>query len=369
MDNQRLFSLDVFRGLIIAFMILVNNPGTWASIYYPLRHAEWHGCTPTDLVFPFFLFIVGVSMYLSFTKYNQELNQTVLLKILKRTGLIFLIGVSLNWFPFYHLPISEVRIMGVLQRIALAYGIGAILCLIIPSQKLIFLAFGILLFYWALLGFSVAEHPYELETNFIRQIDLAVFGENHIWNGLGVPFDPEGLISTIPAIVSVIFGYVVGGRVHHAPNKHILVKELLFYGFVLLFIGWFWDKFFPINKSIWSSSYVLYTTGMAMVGFGMLIELLDIQGQKWFAKPFLVFGTNSLFAYIFSGVLFRILFYFISWENENGVIVHAPNWLYTTIFEPTFGSLNGSLMYAVTFVAICWAVTGILYRNKFFIKL
>lgn len=368
-QNQRLLSLDMFRGLTIAFMILVNNPGTWSSIYYPLRHAEWHGCTPTDLVFPFFLFIVGVSMYLSFKKYEHQLNQTVLLKIGKRTVLIFLIGVLLNWFPFYHEHITDLRIMGVLQRIALAYGIGAIICLKIPIRQLIYVGFGILIFYWALLGFSVAENPYELETNLVRQVDLIVFGKNHMWDGLGLSFDPEGLLSTIPSVVSVIWGYIVGWRIHIVKNKDVLVKEFLFYGFIALFVGWFWDKFFPINKSLWTSSYVFYTSGMAMIGLGGMIEILDIQHRKWLARPFLVFGTNSLFAYILSGILFKVLHYLIQWENESGQIIYGNGWIYENVFRVNLGDMNGSLMYAVSFVIICWIITWRLYRKKIFLKI
>lgn len=368
MKNQRLLSLDVFRGGTIAFMILVNNPGTWASIYYPLRHAEWHGCTPTDLVFPFFLFIVGVSVYLAFAKYRHELNQATILKIGKRAVLIFLIGVLLNWFPFYHEHISDLRIMGVLQRIALAYGFGALICLSVSPKKLLYIAAGILLGYWALMGLSVSEAPYSLDNNFARQVDLLIFGESHVWNGFGIPFDPEGLISTIPATVTVILGYIVGWRIKTLDDKHILVKELLFYGFILMFVGWFWDKVFPINKALWTSSYVLFSGGIAAVGLGMAIEIIDIQGRKWWTKPFVVFGKNSLFAFVLSGVLFKIMYYLIIWKNAAGEVQHLNNWLYANVFEPIFGDMNGSLMYATSFVVICWLITYLLHRNQIFIK-
>lgn len=368
MKNQRLLSLDVFRGGTIAFMILVNNPGTWASIYYPLRHAEWHGCTPTDLVFPFFLFIVGVSVYLAFAKFGFELNQATILKIGKRTASIFLIGLLLNWFPFYHESIADLRIMGVLQRIALAYGFGALICLSISPKRLIYVAAGILLGYWALMGLSVAEAPYSLENNLARQVDLLIFGESHVWNGFGIPFDPEGLLSTIPAIVTVMLGYIVGWRIKTLDNQHILVKELLFYGFLLMFLGWLWDKSFPINKALWTSSYVLFSGGIAAVGLGMAIEIIDIQGRKWLTKPFIIFGTNSLFSYVLSGLLFKIMYYLITWTNEDGVTEHLNNWLYASVFQPAFGDINGSLMYAISFVMICWLITLILYRKRIFIK-
>lgn len=367
--KNRLLSLDIFRGSLIAFMILVNNPGSWASIYYPLRHAEWHGCTPTDLVFPAFLFIVGVSMYLSFEQFQQQFTKPLFIKILKRTFVIFTLGLFLNWFPFYHQNITDLRIMGVLQRIALAYFFASFICLNIQPKRLIILSFGVLISYWLLLKFGVTEKPYELETNLVRKVDLMILGENNMWKGLGIVFEPEGLLSTISAIVSVIFGYVVGWRIKTAKNKDVLVKELLLYGFLALFLGWFWDKTFPINKSLWTSSYVLYTTGMASVALGICIEIIDIQQQKWFTKPFIVFGTNALFAFIFSGVLFRLLYYSITWKNENGEIIHANNWLYETIYQPIFGDLNGSFLYAFTFVIVCWCTTWILYRNKIFIKI
>jgi predicted acyltransferase len=369
MKNQRLVSLDAFRGLTIAFMILVNNPGTWANIYYPLRHAEWHGCTPTDLVFPFFLFIVGVSMYMAFGKFNHELNSITLRKIGKRTFLIFLIGVLLNWFPFYHTNIGDLRIMGVLQRIALAYGVGALICLSIPIHRLFYIGIGILLFYWALLGFSVAENPFELETNFARTIDLMILGESHVWNGFGLAFDPEGLVSTIPAVVTVIAGYIVGWRIKTTENKDVLIKEMLFYGFIAMFAGWFWDKFFPINKALWTSSYVLYTAGIASIGLGMMIEIIDIQGRKRLIKPMIVFGTNPMFAYVLSGILFSTLYYLIMWKDSDGNDIHATTWLYENIFQPIFGDLNGSLLYAISFVLVCWFFTWLLYRKKIFVKI
>lgn len=368
MKNQRLLSLDVFRGATIAFMILVNNPGTWASVYYPLRHAAWHGCTPTDLVFPFFLFIVGVSVYLAFAKYEHKLTQATALKVGKRTFLIFLIGLLLNWFPFYHENIADLRIMGVLQRIALAYGFGALICLSVPPKKLLYVALGILFGYWALMGLAVTDAPYSLENNFARKADLLIFGESHVWNGFGIPFDPEGLVSTIPAIVTVMLGYAVGWRIKTVENVNVLVKELLFYGFVLVFLGWLWDKFFPINKALWTSSYVLFSGGLAVIGLGMAIEVIDIQGKKWLSKPFVVFGTNSLFAYVLSGILAKVMYHIVTWKNEAGTVEHFNDWLYANVYQQVFGDFNGSLLYAISFVAVCWLMTYVLYRKHIYIK-
>jgi predicted acyltransferase len=306
---------------------------------------------------------------MAFGKFNHELNQKIVLKIGKRTALIFLIGVLLNWFPFYPTHLSDLRIMGVLQRIALAYGFGALICLRVPIEKLLYVGVAILLGYWAFLGFSVVENPYELETNFARQVDLMFFGESHVWNGFGLPFDPEGLVSTIPAIVTVIAGYFVGWRIKILENKNVLVKEMLFYGFIALFIGWFWDKFFPINKALWTSSYVFYAAGMATIGLGMMIEIIDIQGRKWLTKPFVVFGTNPLFAYILSSLLANTLYYLIQWKDDSGIIIHANDWLYSDIFQPIFGDFNGSLMVAISFVIVCWFATFLLYWQRIFIKI
>jgi len=200
MNKKRLLSLDIYRGITIVFMIIVNTPGSWQYVYAPLRHSEWHGCTPTDLVFPSFLFIVGVSMWFSMKKYGHTLNTRSVFKILYRTLIIFAAGFLLIWFPFVGKQLSGIRIMGVLQRIALAYGLGALLCLIVKKKYLWIVSAVILLGYWALLYFAGGSEPYSLEGNAVLKFDLLVLGKEHLYGGFGIPFDPEGLLSTIPAV-------------------------------------------------------------------------------------------------------------------------------------------------------------------------
>jgi len=212
--TQRYLALDVLRGMTVALMILVNNPGSWSHIYAPLEHSKWHGCTPTDLVFPFFLFVVGVSMFFSFSKYGNALNKESLLKIGKRTLLIFAIGLFLNSFPQWATDYSKLRIMGVLQRIALAYGIGAVIVLASPRKYLPYVGGAILLFYWGLMYVLGGSDPFSLEGNATIAFDSAILGVSHLYKGFGIPFDPEGLLSTIPAVVTVILGYLVGALVN-----------------------------------------------------------------------------------------------------------------------------------------------------------
>lgn len=364
---RRLQSLDAFRGLTIATMILVNTPGSWSYLYPPLAHADWHGCTPTDLVFPFFLFIVGVSMWFSFKKFNYELSPSALQKIAKRAGLIFLIGLLLNAFPFYNTNLSELRILGVLQRIALAFGLGAVVCLALKdTQKLLAFSVFTLLAYWGILLFGGGNDPFGLETNIVRQIDLSVLGANHLWQGKGIPFDPEGLLSSLPAVVTVVFGFLTGQMIERTPNEKLVTKCLSF-GIPALALGWFWGLAFPINKSLWTSSYVLYTTGWALIVLSLFIWLMEVRGQKKWAAPLLVFGMNSLFAYILSMVWVKIL-WLISWTNPAGETVNAYDWLFSSVLAPIAGNLNGSLLFALLHIVIFWAILWILYRKRIFIK-
>jgi len=239
--RERLYALDAFRGLTIATMILVNTPGSWAHIYPPLAHADWHGCTPTDLVFPFFLFIVGVAMWFSFSKYDHHINTPAIIKVLKRTFLIFLIGLLLTAFPFYNKDYSHLRILGVFQRIALAYGGAGLIVLILKEQHLKYVNAVLLLGYWWALWHFGGGDPYGLETNLVRRIDLAILGPNHVWHGKGLPFDPEGLLSTLPAIVTVTLGYFTGKLITTSESRMILVGKMFFIGTAMVLVGLLWD--------------------------------------------------------------------------------------------------------------------------------
>ncbi len=361
--SKRIVALDAFRGLTIATMITVNNPGSWEFVYPPLRHAAWNGCTPTDLVFPFFLFIVGVAMFFSFRIYNNELSKPVVIKTIRRTILIFAIGLALNAFP-YIIDYSELRIMGVFQRIALAYGVGAILCLWLSPRKLIYTLAAILVGYWALLGLSVPTGAYELETNLVRVVDLAILGENHVYGGFGLPFDPEGFLSTIPAIGTVILGYLTGLLIYKVKEQEKIVLHLFLYGFPLVVVGMIWDAWFPINKALWTSSYVLYTAGLAMVMLAFFIWFIDVKGYTKWSNPLVVFGMNPLFIFVLSGLYVKTLYKIPSEAYGNGY-----SWLYNTVFVPIGGNMNGSLMFALTHIVLFWLIVLFLYRKKIFIKI
>ena len=363
----RLVSLDIFRGLTIAFMIIVNTPGSWEYVYAPLRHAKWHGCTPTDLVFPFFLFIVGVSTFYSLKKYGNEFNSGSFIRILRRMLLIFAVGLFLAVFPRFVRDYSTLRILGVLQRIALAYGIGAIICLTVRRDFLWIITAVILLGYWGLLTFFGGADPYSLESNIVSEIDIAVLGTNHMYRGYGLPFEPEGLLSTVPAVATVIIGYFTGEMISKNPEGGRTVVKLLLLGAASAGLGYLWGIFFPINKPLWTSSYVLFTAGLAMVLLALIYLLADvIRFQKWGAFC-LVFGTNAIFAYTLAGIWSRTMLNIKLTSGTDQVTLYQ--WIYQKIFVPVAGNMNGSLLFAITQVLIVWAVVLILYRKKIFIKL
>lgn len=366
--SNRLISLDVLRGITILFMILVNTPGSWKFVYAPLRHAEWHGCTPTDLVFPFFMFIVGVSTWFSLSKYQNGVSKDLTIKILKRTVIIFLIGFCLNLFPLF--DFGTVRVMGVLQRIAIAYGLGGIICVYFKRAKLLIVLIISLLGYWALLFFGSEVAPYSLEGNIVRRFDLFVLGEQHIYKGFGIPFDPEGLLSSIPAVGTVILGYLVGQLLSNEKSNLLQIKKLLIYGVCLAVLGLIWDLVFPINKALWTSSYVIYTGGLAMLFLAFLIYIIDFKGYKTWAMPFIHFGTNPLFIFVLSGLYVKTISYLIRVPASNSEgFVSAYAYLYNDIFVPIAGNMNGSLLFAVSHIIVFWFICFLLYRSKIFIKI
>jgi len=367
MNNpQRYLALDVFRGMTIATMITVNNPGSWSHIYAPLKHSEWHGCTPTDLVFPFFLFIVGVSMFFSFSKNNSTLNSKSLLKVLKRTAFIFIIGLFLNSFPQWQTDFSKLRIMGVLQRIALAYGIGALIVLSFNKKYLPYITVSILLIYWGILYFFGGAEPYSLNNNLAPKIDSFLIGEAHLYKGFGIPFDPEGLLSTFPSISTVILGFIIGGLISRLERTRIPIF-LLLYGIAGLIIGITWGQFFPINKPLWTSSYVIYTAGWACIIMAFLIWIIDLKGYTKLTSFFVVFGMNPLFIFALAGVWARILTKLIK-IHQNDTVITGYNWLYQNIFLPLAGELNGSLLFALSHIAVFWLICFILFKKRIFIK-
>jgi len=363
----RLISLDAFRGITIAGMILVNNPGSWSHVYAPLRHAEWHGWTPTDLIFPFFLFIVGVSMTLSFAKQREKdmSERDLHLKVVKRALLIFVLGLFLNAFPRF--DFATLRIFGVLQRIALAYLFASLITLRSGQTGQIRWAGGLLLFYWVVMkavpvpGFGAGD--LSMEGNLAAWIDRSLFGQ-HLWRTL---YDPEGLISTIPAIATVLLG-VLTGRVIHSDRKQADICNLLFvWGWGAILAGLVMGIWFPINKALWTSSYVLFSAGAALQFLALCYWLIDVKGIHRWAGPAIHFGMNPLAIFVGSGLLVKMLILIKVGADADRTSLYA--WIYNNLFVPLAGPMNGSLLFALGNVLFWLVVATVLYRKRIFVKI
>jgi predicted acyltransferase len=381
--NQRYYSLDVFRGATVALMILVNNPGSWANIFGPLKHAPWHGATPTDLVFPFFLFAVGNAMAFVMPRFEQAGPAVFWKKVIKRTVLIFAIGLFLNWSPFVKWEgetivaktWENIRILGVLQRIALCYFFASVIVFYAKTRGAFVISGVLLLLYWLIcLLLGAPGDPYSLTGWFGTQIDINLLGVTHIYKGEGVPFDPEGLPSTVAAVVQVIFGFLVGQYIQQKGKSYEMLSNLLIAGLVLVFTGYCWDMVFPINKKIWTSSYTLYTTGLAILVLSTLIYLIEFKENKgaW-GRFFDVFGKNPLFIFVLSGFLPRVLGMFrwvdhVSPEGKN-VYTSAFPWFYQHICKDIATDLRvGSLVYALCMILMYWSIVFLLDKKKIYIK-
>ncbi len=345
-------------------MIIVNTPGTWDYVYSPLRHADWDGLTPTDLVFPFFVFIVGLSMAFSFRKYESRSRAEWINKIIRRTILIFVVGLLLNWYPFFNKSLSDLRIFGVLQRIALAYGLGSFIVVFLRKKLTLQIVFGvILLAYYLILLFFGGEDPFGLEENAVRRLDLFLFGENHLYGGYGIPFDPEGLLSTLPAVATVLIGYLVGKEIQGIESVIDKSSALLPFGVVLIIVGVIWHQVgFPVNKPLWSSSYTLVSAGMATLLFSILIYLIDYLGRGSWFNIFRPFGLNPLISYVLSGLLLKTVFLIRIGEQN------LFTWLYTQVFQNA-GDYFGSFMQALCYTLLIWIVAWWMYRQRIVIKL
>jgi len=369
---QRYFALDVLRGLTIALMILVNNPGSWSNIYAPFKHAVWHGFTITDLIFPTFLFVVGNAMSFSLRKNKYSSNKLFLKKIFKRSFLIFLIGLFLNVFPFVIRnefgeivlkDFSQMRIMGVLQRIAICYLIAGLMLHFIKTQASLIISMNILLFYWwVLYRFGDALDPFGLQGNAALKFDLLIFQPENLWKGFGIRFDPEGLLSTLPAVVNVIAGYVAGVFIQTSGNKLTTVWKLALGGLVLLIIALFWDNHFPINKALWTSSFVLYSIGWDLLIIAGLIIILELWHFKKWAKIFIAFGRNPLFIFVLSGIIAKLMS--IVWIHGAALKI----WIYNNAFLSWLTKYNASLAFAVSFMLLMWCIGYIMDRKKIYIK-
>jgi predicted acyltransferase len=356
----RYLALDAFRGITIALMILVNTPGSWSHVYAPLLHANWHGCTPTDLVFPFFLFIIGSAIFFSFKKSAFAATSAQFTQILKRGFIIFFIGFMLNVIPF-DTSIEDLRIMGVLQRIGIAYVIATSLVLLLNSRGVFIASAVILLAYWGLL-LSMGDNSLTIEGNIVRQFDLATLGANHMYTMQGISFDPEGLLSTIPAVVSMLLGFELTRYLTSIKDKKSSVIKLALIGVVAIGFGALWGLILPINKSLWTSSYVIYTTGFACVLLAAFVWLIDINGQYKLVSPLLVYGTNPLFVFVLS-------FGFVTaYLNSSVGDSSLYAWLYQQFLlfaNPTLASF----LFACSHVVLFWFVSLMLYQRKIFIKI
>lgn len=366
--SKRLLSLDVFRGITIMLMIVVNNPGSWSYVYSPLRHSKWNGCTPTDLVFPFFMFIMGVAMYYSFKKFDFSLNRESVFKVLKRSCLIFFIGLLLHAFPFVNLDLSHLRIMGVLERIGLAYGLAALIILGFQFFYVQVAIIIILICYWLLLLFFGGNYPFSLTDNFVRIFDTYILGQNHMELYSGVVFDETGLLSTFPSIATVLFGFLAGRLIDKFENRSKAVIKILIYGILLITVGGAWNLIFPLNKSLWTSSFVLYTAGWAMVILSFLLWIVDIKGYTKCTHPMLAFGKNPLFIYVLSCVWADILDIIkVSYLSEHSVSLKA--WMFAHIFSPLAGNMVGSLLFAIHLGIIFWLIGWWMDRQKIYIRI
>jgi predicted acyltransferase len=368
-DQQRFLALDVFRGLTVCFMIIVNSPGDWSIAYAPLLHAPWHGFTPTDLVFPSFLFAVGNAMAFVMHKYEHQGNAVFWRKTLKRTVIIFLLGFLMYWYPFVNFetwtlkPLSEARILGVLQRIALCYFFASVI-LHFCSQKLA-LGFSVfaLLAYWLILYlFGDPTDPFSMTGYAGNALDLAILGEKHLYTGEGVPFDPEGILSTLPAIVNVIAGYFAGLFIRTKSNNYETLAKLMMAGAVLVFIALAWDMVFPINKKIWTSSFVLLTVGIDLFLIALLIYVIEMQKHQRWTYFFLVFGRNPLFIYLLSEILLITLYLIPAGDKS------LQQWFFIDVFGSFASPINASFLFAFFFMLINWVVGYWLDKKRIYVK-
>lgn len=386
-QSSRILALDILRGITIAGMILVNNPGSWSSIYTPLGHASWHGLTPTDLVFPFFMFIMGISTFISLRKSNFKASKASVLKVVKRTVVIFLIGIFLAWFGLsmstYHKLAPEglsiwsrlfaavtnfenIRIMGVMQRLALTYGITALLAMFVKHKYFPYIIVSILISYFFILLFGDGFESAENQGSIVYIIDKAILGASHLYRS-GAVVDPEGLVSTIPAIAHVMIGFCCGKFLVEINDNHSRIEKLFIIGTILTFTGFLLSYGCPINKALWTPTYVLVTCGLGSLFLALLIWIIDIKGKKGWTPFFEAFGVNPLFIYVFAGVFSRILA--DTRLPIDGSFKPLKSIYFDTVLSPYLEPHLASFLYAVTFIVITWLVANVLYKRKIYIKI
>lgn len=366
-EKERYLPLDVFRGIAIALMILVNTPGSWQYVYEPLRHSPWHGCTLADVVFPLFLFAVGLSLAFSFSSRHNDMNAAADWRILRRVALIFLIGLFINFYPPWLVNCENFRIMGVLQRIALAYSIAALAIRLSPERYLPAIAALALCGHWLFLFLCGSTDPYSQSGNAALGLDRLVFGEAHLYQGFGFPFEPEGLAGTMPAAVTILIGYMAGTWLQDT-NKQLALLKLTAYGTPLLFSGYLWGFILPINKPLWTGSYVLYTGGISSLLLALIVFIFDVKGLNKWRLVFSVYGMNPLALFVLSSIWIKTMQRVIFISGPEGTKIAAGAWLYQNVFMPAWGPAGGSLAYAVAHVILFWFVGLIFYRFKILVK-
>jgi len=396
--RERLLSLDVFRGLTVAGMLLVNNPGTWDAIYPPFEHAPWHGWTPTDLIFPFFLFIVGITTHLSLTERRLRGDDDVMLmrQIVRRAALIYLFGFAMALFPFFTwnairgLPdasmldrivdrLQHVRIMGVLARIAVAYLVGALLAFRAPTKRVIVTLVVILYAYWvalvllpvpgtgAVTGIPIVGEIDVPALTLQGWLDRLVFGRNHIWGG-SVTYDPEGILSSLGAIGSVLCGVLAGRWIATERALSERLVGLFGAGSLAAVAGLMWDGSLPINKNLWTSSYVLFTAGMGAMTLATCMWVIEVLNVRWWTKPFLIFGMNPIVAFVGSGVMARCI-YTVFTASYHGRRVPVQSIIFQSAFASWLPPRDASLLFALVFVLLWLGILSALHRKQWFLKL
>lgn len=368
--KKRFLSLDILRGLTVALMIIVNNPGSWSCSFPFLQHAPWEGCTLCDMVFPSFLFCVGVSMAFALSRYTS-LTSEAFRKILRRGLLLYLVGLGLNTFPFYPTGagadpqmsfwqnwvqwIGRVRLLGVLPRIAMCYVLGSVLVLWLKTPRRIIWGGVALasLYTFLMLAFAGDEGAFFLAGNFAGKADVFVFGADHIYHGYGIPFDPEGIVGVLTGTCTVLLGYLMGQVVRSSESKIKAVADIYTYAAVSLAAGVILSAWMPVSKPLWTVSYVLYAGGWSMLALAFLIYLVDVKGCEKPFYPFKALGMNALAMFVLSALLMRIYWIYIGWDY--GVIFGVNEYM--------------SLLFSLLYLALLLVIAVILYRKKMFIKL
>lgn len=384
--SSRLLSLDILRGITIAGMILVNNPGSWSYVCAPLGHAQWNGLTPTDLVFPFFMFIMGISTYISLRKFDFKPEKKTIFKIIKRTVVIFAIGLGLAWlslsFRTFHslaetdisgvgkffkaiTNFENIRILGVMQRLAITYCITALVAIFVKHKYIpaiitvTLIGYAILLFVGN--GFEFSEE------NIISRIDRAILGVSHMYKDSGLSIDPEGLLSSIPAAAHVLIGFCCGKILTTTKDNDKRMLQLFIVGAILTFSGFLLAYGCPINKKIWSPTFVITTCGLASTLLALLTWIIDVKGYKRWSVFFESFGVNPLFVYVLAGVV-SVLLSNIRFVYNNELIA-VKTFIYKIVLQPILGNYTASVVYALLFVSVIWLVGNILYKKQIYIKI